>query len=136
MAAELILSPAEKQLAAPVLKWLEPDKIAGKKEMVINRPMQIGFEAYDGSWSFFEDESLDYDRLFSFMNLLCERTNQTFNMAKNTPPTTHCVTWSRKARAMMQAAPCDAAKMSAAEMRGRCAELSASAAPSNPPAHG
>jgi hypothetical protein len=61
---------------------------------------------------------------------------QTFNLAKNTPPTTHCVTWSREARAMMQAAPCDAAKMSAAEMRGRCAELSASAAPSNPPAHG
>ncbi len=80
MAAEIILSPAEKQLAAPFLKWLEPDKIAGRKELVINRPMQIGFEAYDGTWTFYEDESLDMDRLFALMNLLCERTGQTFNM--------------------------------------------------------
>lgn len=80
MAAEIILSPAEKQLAAPFLKWLEPDKIAGKKELVINRPMQIGFEAYDGTWTFYEDEALDMDRLFALMNLLCERTGQTFNM--------------------------------------------------------
>jgi len=59
---------------------------------------------------------------------------QSFNMAKNTPPTTHCVTWTREAKAMMRAAPCDSAKMSAAEMRQRCAELSASSAVS--PAHG
>ena len=61
---------------------------------------------------------------------------QTFNMAKNTPPTTHCVTWTREAKAMMRAAPCDPAKMSAAEMRERCAELSASPAPASPPVHG
>lgn len=61
---------------------------------------------------------------------------QTFNMAKNTPPTTHCVTWSREAKAMMQAAQCDPAKMSGAEMRERCAQLSATPAPATPPAHG
>lgn len=61
---------------------------------------------------------------------------QTFNMAKNVPPTTHCVTWTREAKAMMRAAPCDPAKMSAAEMRERCAELSASPAPANSPVHG
>jgi hypothetical protein len=61
---------------------------------------------------------------------------QTFNMAKNVPPTTHCVTWTREAKAMMRAAPCDPAKMSAAEMRDRCAELSASPAPANSPVHG
>jgi hypothetical protein len=61
---------------------------------------------------------------------------QTFNMAKNVPPTTHCVTWTREAKAMMRAAPCDPAKMSAAEMRERCAELSASPAPASPPVHG
>lgn len=61
---------------------------------------------------------------------------QTFNMAKNTPPATHCVTWTREAKEMMRAAPCDPAKMSAAEMRARCAELSASPAPANPSAHG
>lgn len=61
---------------------------------------------------------------------------QTFNMAKNTPPTTHCVTWTREGKAMMQSAPCDPAKMSAAEMRERCAELSATPAPATPPVHG
>jgi hypothetical protein len=61
---------------------------------------------------------------------------QTFNMAKNTPPTTHCVTWTREAKAMMRAAPCDPAKMSTAEMRERCAELSASPAPANSTVHG
>jgi type IV secretion system protein VirB11 len=78
---EIILSPVEKQLVAPFLKWLAPDKISGKKELVINRPGQIGFEAYDGTWTFFEDESLNYDTLFATMNLLAERTGQTFNMA-------------------------------------------------------
>ena len=58
---------------------------------------------------------------------------QTFNMAKNTPPTTHCVTWTKAARALMRAAPCDPAKMSAQAMRGRCAELSATTPNPAPP---
>jgi type IV secretion system protein VirB11 len=78
---ELILSPQEKLLAGPLLNWLNPDKIAGKKELVINRPGQVGFEAYDGSWAFFEDNDLDITRLSAIMNLLAERTGQTFNMA-------------------------------------------------------
>jgi type IV secretion system protein VirB11 len=78
---ELILSPVEKQLAQPVLKWLEADKITGRKEMVINKPYQIGYEAYDGTWTFFDDESLSLDTLSATMNLLADRTGQTFNMA-------------------------------------------------------
>lgn len=81
MAAEIILSPAEKKLAEPFMKWLAPERIAGKKELVINRPGQIGYEAYDGSWSFYDDDTLDMDHLFAFMNLLSERTGQTFNMS-------------------------------------------------------
>jgi type IV secretion system protein VirB11 len=79
--AELILSPQEKQIAAPFLKWLTPDNINGRKELVINRPGQVGFEAYDGSWTFFEDDTLDLAALESVMNLLANRTGQTFNMA-------------------------------------------------------
>lgn len=55
---------------------------------------------------------------------------QTFNMAKNTPPTTHCVTWTKEAAKRMREAPCDPSKMSAAEMRQWCAAMSA--APTNP----
>jgi type IV secretion system protein VirB11 len=78
---ELILSPQEKLLAAPLLNWLMPDKITGKKELVINRPGQLGFEAYDGTWSFYEDSALDITALNNIMNLLAERTGQTYNMA-------------------------------------------------------
>lgn len=78
---EIILSPAEKKLAEPVLKWLAADKIAGKKELVINRPGQIGFEAYNGTWTFFDDPSLELNTLSAVMTLLAERTGQTFSMA-------------------------------------------------------
>lgn len=78
---ELILSPVEKQLAQPLLKWLEADKIAGRKELVVNKPYQIGFEAYDGTWTFYDDEDLSLDCLVATMNLLADRTGQTFNMA-------------------------------------------------------
>jgi hypothetical protein len=37
--------------------------------------------ATSASSTFFEDDALDYDRLFAVMNLLAERTGQTFNMA-------------------------------------------------------
>ncbi|MBI1309350.1 MAG: hypothetical protein GC129_05855 [Proteobacteria bacterium] len=78
---EIILSPAEKKLAEPLLKWLMPDKITGKKELVVNRPGQIGFEAYDGTWTFFEDGTLELTNLMATMSLLAERTGQTFSMA-------------------------------------------------------
>lgn len=78
---ELILSPAEKQLANALLRWLTPENLKGRKEMVVNRPGEVGFEAYDGSWEFFEAEDLSLDSLMGIMNLLAERTNQTFNMA-------------------------------------------------------
>lgn len=78
---ELILSPQEKLLAAPLLNWLMPDKISGKKELVVNRPGQVGFEAYDGSWTFFDDAALELTNLTAIMNLLAERTGQSFNIA-------------------------------------------------------
>lgn len=78
---EIILSPAEKKLAEPFLKWLAADKIAQKKELVINKPGQVGFEAFDGSWSFFEDPTLELDTLMAVMNLLAERTGQSYTLA-------------------------------------------------------
>jgi type IV secretion system protein VirB11 len=79
--AELILSPQEKQLAQSLLKWLTPDHIHGKKELVINHPGQVGFEAFNGTWTFHEDDTLDITTLNSIMNLLAERTGQSYNMA-------------------------------------------------------
>lgn len=52
---------------------------------------------------------------------------QTSSLSKGAPPMTHCITWTREGKAMMQAAPCDPTRMGQAEMRERCAELSAAA---------
>lgn len=81
MVAELILSPAEKKLAEPFLKWLAPERITGKKELVINHPGQIGLESYEGAWEFHKEPSLDYDNMMAILNLLADRTGQTYNMA-------------------------------------------------------
>lgn len=78
---ELILSPAEKKLVEPLLKWLMPERITQKKELVVNRPGQIGLETYQGTWEFHDDPTLTLDNLMATLNLLAERTGQTFNMA-------------------------------------------------------
>lgn len=78
---ELILSPAEKRLAEALLKWLTPENIKGRKELVVNTPGQVGFETYTGEWVFYDDPDLQIDKLMSIMNLLADRTNQTYNMA-------------------------------------------------------
>jgi type IV secretion system protein VirB11 len=81
MPAELILSPAEKKLAEPFLRFLAPEVISGKKELVINRPGQIGLEAYDGTWTFHQEPALTLDNMMAILNLLADRTGQTYNMA-------------------------------------------------------
>lgn len=61
---------------------------------------------------------------------------QTWNPSKNSPAVTHCVTWSKEAAARMHAAPCDPKTMTDAQMRARCAELTAEAERSAPPQAG
>ncbi|MFZ2620078.1 MAG: ATPase, T2SS/T4P/T4SS family [Alphaproteobacteria bacterium] len=78
---ELILSPAEKQVAEPLLKFLRAPYITAKKELVVNRPGQVGFEKYDGSWEFMDAPELTADALVAIMSLLADRTNQTYNVA-------------------------------------------------------
>lgn len=78
---DLILSPAEKNLAGPFLRWLHPDVIKGHKEIVINHPYQVGMEAFDGSWTFHEAPDLTLECLLAVLNLLAERTGQTYNMS-------------------------------------------------------
>lgn len=58
---------------------------------------------------------------------------QTWTPTKASPPVTHCLTWTRQAAARMRAADCDPAKMTEAQMRAKCAELSKSQAPAATP---
>ncbi len=78
---DIILSPAEKKAAEPVLQYLEPAYTNGKKEMVINRPGQVAYEDLAGEWSFIDAPELTTDNLLQFMNIMADRTNQTYNIA-------------------------------------------------------
>jgi hypothetical protein len=60
---------------------------------------------------------------------------QTFNMAKASPPTTHCVTWTKAGAARLRAANCEPSRMTTAAMRTQCADLAAeSKQPASSPA--
>lgn len=54
--------------------------------------------------------------------LVCE----TWNPSKITPPATHCITWTKQARARMRSAPCDPKTMTSDQMRAKCAQMMAS----------
>jgi type IV secretion system protein VirB11 len=79
--AELILSPAEKKMAEPLLRWLTPENLKGRKELVVNKPGQVGFEAYNGTWEFYEAPDMQLDAALAILNLLAERTGQTYVMS-------------------------------------------------------
>jgi hypothetical protein len=57
---------------------------------------------------------------------------QTRSPAKNAPPATHCISWTRQGAARLQAASCDPAKMAYAAMRDTCADFMAHPEPSAP----
>jgi hypothetical protein len=61
---------------------------------------------------------------------------QTRSPAKNAPPATHCITWTRQGAARLQAASCDPAKMAYGAMRDTCADFMAHPEPSAPPTAG
>jgi len=48
---------------------------------------------------------------------------RTWNLSKNTPPATRCITWTDEAAARLRAANCDPSKMSGAAMRTQCAGM-------------
>lgn len=81
MAQDLIFSPAEKQVMQPFLDCLAAEHIAGKKELVVNTPMEVGYEAFDGTWSFESAPLLTKDALTQILSLIADRTGQTFNIA-------------------------------------------------------
>ena len=78
---EIILSPQEKAMAEPLLKYFTPERISRKKEVIVNKPGQIGYETFEGTWEFIDDPELTNDMLYKVMNLLADRTGQTFNLA-------------------------------------------------------
>jgi hypothetical protein len=48
---------------------------------------------------------------------------RTWNLSKNTPPATRCITWTNDAAARLRAANCDPSKKGDAAMRAQCAGM-------------
>lgn len=76
-----VLSPTAKRACEPLLRYLEPERSKDLKELVINRPGQVGLEHMSGEWEFINDPALTHDALYQMMNILGEATGQAFNVA-------------------------------------------------------
>lgn len=78
--ADLILSPQEKKAFEPLLQYLAPEKIADKKEFIVNRPMQAGYETFKGDWEFIDAPDLTYDLLMKITNLLADKMGLVYDV--------------------------------------------------------
>lgn len=81
MSKDFILSPAEKKTLEPLIAYLTGERVEGKKEVVINRPKRVGFEAYDGTWAFEDAPALDVTTLGNITRLLAELNRQAYSIA-------------------------------------------------------
>lgn len=76
-----ILTPKEKEGLLPLMKHLAPENIKGVKEIVINRPQEVVFEMFDGSWVYKEDKELDLQKLMDITRFICEKNKVKFDFA-------------------------------------------------------
>lgn len=78
---EYVFSPQEKAKLEPLLKYLDPERIVGLKEMVINSPQEIGVENMAGEWKFIEAPELTKQVLMEIVQMLAELAKESFNLA-------------------------------------------------------
>lgn len=80
-APDFILSPQEKRVFEPLQNYLAAERIAGKKELVINKPKRVGYEAFDGTWSFEDAPDLDTATLMNITRLLADLNRQNYSVS-------------------------------------------------------
>lgn len=78
---EHVYSPQEKAKLQPLLQYLDPDRIVGLKEIVVNTPGEIGAETMMGEWKFMEAPELTQQVLLDIVQLLAEIAREDFNLA-------------------------------------------------------
>ena len=84
---EFELDPLERRYLGPLLKYMTSERLDNVKEVVINRPGEIGFEYADGSWEFIEAPELTLDQLMDAARMLANRFGQIFS---NESPVMSC----------------------------------------------
>lgn len=75
-----LLSPQQKRVLEPVVKFLTPAALEGVKEIVINTPQEVGKELFDGSWVFEKHSELTEEVLMDAMKILAEISGQGFDL--------------------------------------------------------
>ena len=80
---EFELDPIELRYLGPLLKYMTRDKLANVKEIVINKPGQIGFEKLGGKWEFIDAPELTEEQLNDGARVLANRFGLVFS--PNTP---------------------------------------------------
>ncbi len=76
-----ILTPREKAGMLPLMKHLAPEKIEGVKEIVINKPQEVVYEMFDGTWKYIQDKELDLQKLMDITRFICEKNKIKFDFA-------------------------------------------------------
>ena len=64
---------------APLQKYLDRPDIKNIKEIIINKPEEVGLEFADGSWEWIEDKELPLEVLEDIARMLANRSGQLFH---------------------------------------------------------
>lgn len=80
MGKDYIFSPQQRRIMEPFLKYIAPNRTQGMKEIVINKPGEIGYEDYNGDWHFEEAPDLNRELLMDIMKMLAEYRGLDFSL--------------------------------------------------------
>tara|TARA_R110000868_G_scaffold218576_2_gene469097 strand:+ start:25550 stop:26602 length:1053 start_codon:yes stop_codon:yes gene_type:complete len=81
MSAEYIFSPQQKRIMEPFMKFLDPERTQGMKEIVINKPGEVGYEDYSGEWHFEKAPELTQEMMMDIIKMLAEYRGLDFSLS-------------------------------------------------------
>lgn len=75
---EFKLDPIEKRYLGPLLNYMTSEKLTDVREVIINKPGEVGYEMVDGSWKFVEAPELTEEQLMDGTRVLASRFGLVF----------------------------------------------------------
>lgn len=78
--AEYIFSPQQKRIMEPFMKYLSVERTSGMKEIVINKPGEVGYEDYQGEWHFEKAPDLTEEIMMDIIKMLAEYRGLEFSL--------------------------------------------------------
>lgn len=75
---EFELDPMEERYLGPLLAYMTTDKLEKAREVILNKPGEVGYEMMDGSWEFVEAPELTEELLMDATRVLASRFGLVF----------------------------------------------------------